>query len=94
MGASFAPSMANPSILIHLIQNKIYDCKAIKLNLRMVDDTILIIDHKYNIDINVIYKQFYPQFLQCTSQNLQDNCIQFLDIKLIKMYNTLNYLCN
>ena len=37
MGASFAPNLANLSILIHLIQNEIYEYKYIKLNIRMVD---------------------------------------------------------
>ena len=92
MGASFAPSFANLSILIHIIQTKIYKCKAIKLNLRMVDDTMLILDASYNIDIDIIFEKFYPQTLQFTSEHMNDDCIQFLDILFFKIDNTLQYI--
>ena len=92
MGASFAPSFANLSILIHIIQTKIYECTAIKLNLRMVDDTILIIDGNSNIDINTIFKQFYPKSLDFTYECMKNNTIQFLDILFIKLNNSLHYI--
>ena len=92
MGASFAPSFANLSILIHLIQNKIYECKIIKFNLRMVDDTMLILDSKTNLNIDKIFKQFYPKCLNFTTEHMQDNAIQFLDIKFIKINNTIQHI--
>ena len=92
MGASFAPNLANLTILIHLIEKKIYNFKAIKLNLRMVDDTLLIIDSKYDTDIHKIFKEFYPKSLEFTYENMENNAIKFLDIKLIKINNTLQYI--
>ena len=92
MGASFAPSFANLSILIHIIQTKIYNCRAIKLNLRMVDDTILILKNNSNMNIDDIFKQFYPQSLEYTSERMKNNTIKFLDILFIKLNNTLHYI--
>ena len=92
MGASFAPNLANLTILVHNIQNEIYKCKAIKLNVRMIDDTLMILDSKYEMDINDIYKRYYPHNLQYTFKIMNDNNIQFLDIMLIKINNTLQYI--
>ena len=92
MGANFAPNLANLVILIHLIQEEIYKNKAIKLNLRMVDDTLLILDSKHNTNINDIFKKYYPQSLEFTSENMKENTIKFLDIKLMIINNTLQYI--
>ena len=92
MGASFAPNLANLTILVHNIQKEIYKCKAIKLNIRMIDDTLMILNSKYNININDIYKQYYPHNLQYTFKIMNNNKLQFLDIRLIKINNTLQYI--
>ena len=92
MGASFAPNFANLSILTHIIQNKIYLNKAIKLNLRMVDDTFLIISSQSNMDITASFQRYYPHHLQFTSENVTNNSILFLNIKFIKLFDSLNYI--
>ena len=92
MGASFAPNLANLSVLIHMIQNKIHKCNIIKLNLRMVDDTLLILRNTYNNNIDNLFKKFYPQCLQFTTEYMNNNKIKFLDILFIKINNTLQYI--
>ena len=92
MRASFAPSFANLSILTHLIQKEIYKNRAIKIKLRMVDDAIVIINGKYDINIDNIFKQYYPKHLKFTSKNMNNNIIQFADTKLIRINDTLNYI--
>ena len=92
MGADFAPNFSNLSLLTHLIQNKIYKYKPIKLNLRMINDTLIIINCNYKDNIDSIFEQFYPKFLKFTSENIINNTIKFLNIKLIIIHKSIQYI--
>ena len=91
MGADFAPNLANLSVLTHMIQTKIYKCIYIKLNIRMIDDTLMIFNSK-NMNIHDIFTKFYPKILKFTSTQMTNNKIKFLDILLIKIRGTLQYI--
>ena len=92
MGASFAPNLANLSVLTHLIQEQIYKCIQIKLNMRSTDDTLMIYKQDNNININRIFAKFYPKVLDYTSTSMKDNRLKFLDILFIKINKTFQYV--
>ena len=94
MGVSYAPNLSNLSILIHIIEMEIYNCCYIKLNLRMIDDTIMIINTKNNpsSDIKFIFSKYYPSILDYTVEHMQNNSIKFLDILIMKINNSLHYI--
>ena len=74
-------------MLIHLMQTKIYQSVSIKLNMRMVDDTSLIINNKNDNSINIksIFNKSYPEFLKFKSESIKNNTIKFLDVMFIKL---------
>ena len=44
------------------------------------------------MDINKIFKKFYPKILEFTSTKMNNNKIKFLDILLIKIKNSIQYI--
>ena len=91
MGASFAPNLANTTVLITLIRNEIYSYKIIKLNLRQCDDTLFIFKRTKEVDIKYIFDKYYPSVLKFTSNIMKNNTITFLDMIIIRCNNSLQY---
>ena len=50
--------------------------------------------YKNNINVNIanIFNQFYPKELEYTYEIMNNNCIKFLDILIIKINNTIQYI--
>ena len=92
MGASCAPNLSGLSILTHMIQKKIYKASYIKLNIRAIDDTLMIYKNNMDIDFKDIFHQYYPKELKYTWKEMENNTIDFLDFSMIKLNNAIQYI--
>ena len=92
MGVSFAPSLANLIILMHIIEKEIYKCILIKIIIRQIDDTMMICTCNNEEEAKILFANFSPKELQFTVQPMINNKIKFLDILFIKINDEIEYV--
>ena len=87
MGASFAPNLTNPVLLIFLLMRNIQKCIKIKLIIREIDDTMMICEAQDRESIIKLFSKFHPKILDFTVTHMDENkgfkSIKFLDILFI-----------
>ena len=92
IGKCFAPNHANLVALINFIKNKIYNNNDIKLNIRSIDDTLILLKNTKGMNIKYIYNEYFPSILKYTFEITKYNTIKFLDLLLMRGNDTLQYV--
>ena len=91
MGASFAPSLANLVILIHNIECEMFKNKLIKVNIRQIDDTLMICSNMMKDEVIKIFQRYNPKILKFTTELMINDKLKFLDILFIKIKDNIEY---